>query len=115
MYMRRQLWNFRVWDPNFGYKKHIRHKITFVFYVPLCGNKFSGNRLLTLAITAVTAEVAAAGVLELAVAFGADADHVGHDGASDGFLWMVLYARHRAGGIGEVLDAAHCDHDAFCN
>jgi hypothetical protein len=32
--------------------------------------------LLTLAVAAVAAEVAAARVLELAVAFGADADHV---------------------------------------
>ena len=32
--------------------------------------------LLTLAVTTITAEVAAAGVFELAVALGADADHV---------------------------------------
>ena len=56
-------------------------------------------RLLTLAVAAVAAEVAAAGVFELAVAFGADADHVGHDGAGDGFLRLlgVLLARDRAG------------------
>ena len=45
-----------------------------------------GNVLLTLAVPAIPTEVAAARVLELAVAFGADADHVGHDGAGDGFL-----------------------------
>ena len=33
------------------------------------------NDSLTLAISTITAEVAAAGVFELAVAFGADADH----------------------------------------
>ncbi len=37
--------------------------------------------LLTLRIATIAAEVAAAGVFKLAVAFGADADHVGHDGA----------------------------------
>ena len=42
--------------------------------------------LLTLAVATVSTEVAAAGVFQLAVAFGADADHVGHDGAGDGFL-----------------------------
>ena len=41
---------------------------------------------LTLAVAAIPTKVAAAGVFELAVAFGADADHVGHDGAGDGFL-----------------------------
>ena len=46
--------------------------------------------LLTLAVATVAAEVAAARVLELAVAFGADADHVGHDRAGDGFLGMML-------------------------
>ena len=51
-------------------------------FVPFCGKSDS----LTLAVTAVAAEVAAAGVLELAVAFGADADHVGHYGAGDGLL-----------------------------
>jgi len=38
-------------------------------------------------------------VFELAVAFGADADHVGHDGAGDGFLGVVLFARDGAGGV----------------
>ena len=52
-----------------------------MLFVALCG-----NNLLTLAVTAIAAEVAAASVLELAVALGADADHVGHDGAGDGFL-----------------------------
>ena len=69
-----------------------------MLYVPLCGSKILRNRLLTLAVAAVTAEVAAAGVFELAVAFGADADHVGHDGARDGFLLgMVLFGGDRAG------------------
>lgn len=71
-----------------------------MLYVPLCGNKF---KLLTLAVATVTAEVAAAGVLELAVAFGADADHVGHDGAGDGFLGVMLgllFARDGTGGVG---------------
>ena len=44
-------------------------------------------------------------MLELAVAFGADADHVGHDGAGDGFLVGVLFA-HCARGVREILDAA---------
>ena len=57
--------------------------------------------LLTLAVAAVTAEVAAAGVLELAVAFGADADHVGHDGARDGFLLgVVLFGGDCTGRVG---------------
>ena len=42
--------------------------------------------LFTFAVAAVAAEVAAARVFELAVAFGADADHVGHYGAGDGLL-----------------------------
>src|SRR5689334_10871096 len=115
MNITRQLWNFRLWDPILATKKHIRHKITFVPYVPLVATDFSENRLLTFAIPAVAAEVAAAGVLELAVAFGADADHVGHDGAGDGFLGVVLFARDGAGGVGEILDAAHRDHDALRN
>ena len=49
---------------------------------------------LTLAVPAIPAKVATAGVFKLAVAFGADADHVGHDGAGDGFLGRgVLLAR----------------------
>ena len=67
--------------------------------MPLCGNNIR-NRLLTLAVAAVTAEVAAARVLELAVTFGADADHVGHDGARDGFLLrVVLFGGDCAGRI----------------
>ena len=41
--------------------------------------------LLTLAVTTVPAEITPTRMLELPVAFGADADHVGHDGA-DGRL-----------------------------
>ena len=105
--MKRQLWNFRT----LAAKKHIRHKNEFVPYVPFCG----GN-LLTLAVAAVPAEVAAAGVFELAVAFGADADHVGHDGAGDGFLlWVVLFGGDGPRRVGEILDAAHRYHDAFRN
>lgn len=37
---------------------------------------FENSVLFTLAVPTVTAEVAAAGVLQLAVALGADADHV---------------------------------------
>lgn len=71
--------------------------------------------LLTLAVAAIPAEITAARVLELAVAFGADADHVGHDGAGDGFLVMLrlLLARYGARGIGKVLDASNGDHDAL--
>ena len=73
--------------------------------------------LLTLAIATVPTEITSARVLELAVAFGADADHVGHDGAGDGFLVMLglLFARHGASGIGKILDAADRDHDALGN
>ena len=39
--------------------------------------------LLTLAVPTIPAEVAPAGMLQLPMAFGADADHVGHDGACD--------------------------------
>ena len=46
----------------------------------------TGVILLTLAIPAVATEITAAGVFQLAVALGADADHVGHDGARYGFL-----------------------------
>ena len=73
---------------------------------------------LTLAVPAIPAKIAAAGVLKLAVAFGADADHVGHDGAGDGFLGVVLgllFARDGAGGIRKILYAAHGDHDALGN
>ena len=74
-------------------------------------------RLFTLTVSTIAAEVTAARVFELAVAFGADADHVGHDGARDGFLVMLglLFARHRAGGVGKILDPPHRDHDAFGN
>jgi hypothetical protein len=55
-------------------------------------------------------------MLELTVAFGADADHVRHDGAGDGLLlWMklgLLFA-HRTGGVREILDAPDGDHDAL--
>jgi len=74
--------------------------------------------LLTLAVAAVPAEIAAAGVLQLAVALGADADHVGHDGAH-GFLVRgvlgLLFARYGARGVGEILDAPNSDHDALCD
>jgi len=59
--------------------------------------------LLTLAVTAVAAEVAATRVLQLPVAFGADADHVGHDRTGDGFLLgmkLGLLFAHGACGIG---------------
>jgi len=72
--------------------------------------------LLTLAVAAVPAEIAAARVLELAVAFRADADHVGHDGARDGLLLWVklgLLFADRAGGVRKILDAPHGDHDAL--
>lgn len=74
------------------------------------------KQLLTFAVTTIPAKITAACVLQLPVAFGADADHVGHDGAGDGFLLGVelgLLFAHGAGGVGEVLDAAHGDHDAF--
>src|SRR5215216_4383145 len=69
-------------------------------------------RSLTLAVPAIAAEIAAACVFELAVAFGADADHVGHDSAGDGFLVGVL-ARYRTRGVGKILDAPHGNHDAL--
>src|ERR1044072_2593137 len=103
MYITRQLWIFRIADTNLATKKHIRHKINFCVYVPVCGNKLR-NELFTLAIPAVATKVAAAGVFELAVAFGADADHVGHDGAGDGFLGMVLFARDGASRVRQILD-----------
>ena len=57
-------------------------------------------------------------MLELAVALGADADHVGHDGARDGLLLWVelgLLFAHSARGVGKVLDAPDRDHDALGN
>ena len=42
--------------------------------------------LLALAVATVPAKITPTRMLELAVAFGADADHGGHDGARDGFL-----------------------------
>ena len=89
MYIRRQLWNFRVGDPKFSHKK--AHK-TQNNFCALCASLWQQflERLLTLAVAAVTAEIAAARVLELAVAFGADADHAGHDGARHGLLGMML-------------------------
>ena len=74
---------------------------------------FKYQHSLTLAVAAVPAKVAATRVFELAVAFGADADHVGHDRAGDGFLGVVLFARDGAGGVRQILDAAHGDHDAL--
>ena len=73
--------------------------------------------LFTLAVSAISAEVAAACVFELAVAFGADADHVGHDGAGDGLLVVLrlLFARYGAGGVGKILDATDRNHDALGN
>ena len=53
-------------------------------------------------------------MLELPVALGADADHVRHDGAGDGFLGRgVLLARDGTRRIREILHAAHGDHDAL--
>ena len=72
--------------------------------------------LLTLAVTTIATEVAAARVFELAFAFGADADHVGHDGAGDGLLLGVDLGgvlAHGARGVREILNATHRDHDAF--
>ena len=80
--------------------------------MPFCGKSDS----LTLAVTAVAAEVAAARVFELAVAFGADADHVGHDGSRDGLLLWVklgLLFADSAGGVRKILDAPDGDHDAL--
>ena len=73
--------------------------------------------LLTLAIATVPTEITSARVLELAVAFGADADHVGHDGAGDGFLGVVLglLGGDCARRVGEILDTADRDHDALRN
>jgi hypothetical protein len=48
------------------------------------------KHLFALAVPAITAEVAAAGVFQLAVALGTDADHVRHDGAGDGLLLRML-------------------------
>jgi hypothetical protein len=47
-------------------------------------------RLFTLAVTAVAAEIATAGVFELTVTLGTDADHVRHDCAGDGLLSAVI-------------------------
>jgi hypothetical protein len=55
-------------------------------------------------------------MLQLPVAFGADADHVGHDGASDGSLLGVklgLVFTDSACGIRKILDATNSDHDAL--
>ena len=81
MYINRQLWNFRLWDPNFGHKKAHKTKNNFCALCASLWQQFFGKGLLTFAVAAVTAEVAAAGVLELAVAFGADADHGRHNRA----------------------------------
>jgi len=55
-------------------------------------------------------------MFELAVAFGADADHVRHDCAN---RWLcarcLVFFRQRARGVGQVLHAAVSDHDAFGN
>ena len=78
--------------------------------------KGSEVSLLTLAVAAVAAEVAAARVLKLPVTLRADADHVGHDGSGDGFLLGVDLGgvlAHCARRVGEILDAAHRDHDAL--
>ena len=86
MYIRRQLRNFRAGDPNLATKKHKRHR---VITVPFCAFLWLSN-LFALAVAAVAAEVAAACMLQLSVALGADADHVRHDGAGDGFLGVKL-------------------------
>lgn len=56
-------------------------------------------------------------MLELAVTFRADADHVGHDSASDRFLLGmmlgVLLAGDRTCRVWKILDAAHRNHNAF--
>ena len=74
------------------------------------------NNSLTLAVTTIPAKIAAACMLQLAVAFRADAYHVGHDGAGNGFLLGVklgvLFA-DGACGIGKILDATDSDHDAL--
>ena len=57
-------------------------------------------------------------MLQLPVALGADADHVGHDGARDGFLLSmelgVLFA-DSACGVREILNTPDGDHDALSN
>ena len=73
---------------------------------------------LTLAVAAIPAKITSARMLELAVALGADADHVGHDGAGDGLLLgmeLSLLLAHRACRIGEILNASDRDHDALGN
>jgi len=49
--------------------------------------------LLALAVAAIPTKIAAARVFQLPVAFGADADHVGHDGAGDGALLLRVELR----------------------
>jgi len=74
--------------------------------------------LLALAVAAVPAKIAATRMLKLAVAFGADADHVGHDGAGYGLLVRgvcLLFARYRACRVRQILHAANGDHDALGN
>lgn len=79
---------------NFGYSVAIltrnwRHATPPINERRCKGTIWKARLLLTLAVAAVPAEIAAARVFELAVALGADADHVGHDGAGDGALLGV--------------------------
>jgi hypothetical protein len=76
----------RISRVNSGMQKEMRRTIERSAHPK---NQGSSRGLLTLAIPAVSAKIAAARVFELAVALGADADHVGHDGARDGALLRV--------------------------
>src|SRR5262245_42617287 len=71
---------------------------------------------LTLAVAAVPAEITATRMLQLPVAFGADADHVGHDGAGDGFLLRVklgLLFTDSARRVGQILHTTNSNHNAL--
>src|SRR5829696_1816523 len=108
----------RTSEGNLARQKNIGPRAIWLggryFYVPI--KKFcclSAGASLTLRVAAVAAEVAAGGVLQLAVTFGASPDHVGHDGPGraefDGRLRLTRGARR----VGLPLQAATCQHDAL--
>src|SRR5207253_6431999 len=71
---------------------------------------------LAFAVPTIPTEIAAARVFQLAAAFGADADHRGHDCAhhvlrSECGVRSLLSQCAR--GVGMALQAAVGDHDAF--
>src|SRR5206468_12059960 len=68
---------------------------------------------LTLTKPAIPTKITPTRMFQLAAAFGADADHRGHDGAGNFCCARALLFAESAGGIGMTFQTPVGDHDAF--